>query len=398
MPLRDSRSFAVALVGFATFIDIVAYTIAVPVLPDLSRRLGASPTTIGLLFGSFGVTLLATSIPMGALSDRTGRKLPLAGGLLVLAAATLLFAFADRLAWLFAARLVQGSADAVTWVVGLALIADLYPADQRGRMAGYVMSGVGFAVMIGPSLGGWLYEIGGARLPFVAVALVSAAGALGFFWLNIPPPSSRRERVPVAVVVRTPAVVECAAVVVVVSATISMLEPVLALHLHALEIGPARIGLLFGVAAVATTVLNPVFGRLADHHGARRMTLAGLVASGGTLLLLGQAGSFASATVLYTLQASALALVITPSLAYMAEATTAAGIESFGVSYGLYNMAWGIGLLTGPAIGGFLFEHTSFSGLAWIWAPGILAAAGLIAKASRRAQVARGRFIVKSSD
>ena len=56
---RSSRAVAVALVTFATFTDIVAYSIAVPVLPDLSRRLGASPTMIGLLFASFGVTLLA---------------------------------------------------------------------------------------------------------------------------------------------------------------------------------------------------------------------------------------------------------------------------------------------------------------------------------------------------
>ena len=69
-----SRAVAVALVTFATFTDIVAYSIAVPVLPDLSQRLGASPTMIGLLFASFGVTLLAVSMPMGAVSDRIGRK------------------------------------------------------------------------------------------------------------------------------------------------------------------------------------------------------------------------------------------------------------------------------------------------------------------------------------
>ena len=166
MSLRNSRAVAVALVTFATFTDIVAYSIAVPVLPDLSRRLGASPTTIGLLFASFGLTLLIVSMPMGAMSDRIGRKAPMAGGLVALAAATLLFAFARGLPGLFAARLVQGAADAVTWVVGFALIADLYGAEERGRVTGIVMSGTGFAFMVGPSLGGWLYEMGGIRLPF----------------------------------------------------------------------------------------------------------------------------------------------------------------------------------------------------------------------------------------
>src|SRR5262252_6886910 len=97
------RVAVLALVTFATFTDIVAYSIAVPVLPDLSRRLGASPTTIGLLFASFGVTLLTVSIPMGAVSDRVGRRMPLVAGMIVLAAATLLFAFAATLPVLFAA-------------------------------------------------------------------------------------------------------------------------------------------------------------------------------------------------------------------------------------------------------------------------------------------------------
>src|SRR5213593_2986193 len=182
MSFRNSRATAVALITFATFTDIVAYSIAVPVLPDLSRRLGASPTIIGLLFASFGVTLLTLSIPMGAVSDRIGRKGPMVGGLAALAAATLLFAFSDGLPWLFAARLVQGAADAVTWVVGFALIADLYGDDERGRIAGIVLSGTSFAVMIGPSLGGWLYELGGIRLPFLFVTALSAVAAGAFLW------------------------------------------------------------------------------------------------------------------------------------------------------------------------------------------------------------------------
>src|SRR5437762_1838495 len=144
------RQVAVAIVAFATFTDILAYSIAVPVLPDLSARLGASPTMVGLLFASFGVTMLAVSIPMGAMSDRIGRKRPMVVGLCALIGSTLLFAFAERLPWMFAARFIQGGADAITWVVGLALIADLYGPNERGRMAGIVMAGAGLGFMIGP--------------------------------------------------------------------------------------------------------------------------------------------------------------------------------------------------------------------------------------------------------
>jgi MFS family permease len=62
-------------------------------------------------------------------------------------------------------------------------------------------------------------------------------------------------------------------------------------------------------------------------------------------------------------------VAITPSLAYMGEAASNAGIGSFGVSYGIYNMAWAVGLLGGPAVGGFLFERIGFARLTLAWAP-----------------------------
>ncbi|MBA2564558.1 MAG: MFS transporter [Gemmatimonadetes bacterium] len=198
------RTAAVALVTLATFTDLLAYTVAVPVLPDLATRLGASATTIGLLFGSFGVTLLAVSVPMGAVSDRIGRKGPMVAGMAALAAATVAFAFSRSLPVLFAARLVQGAADAVTWVVGFALIADLYGVAERGRILGIVMAGTGLGVMLGPPLGGWLYEIGGMRLPFLSVAGLAAAVGVAFTALPTPPRAPQEARVPLARVLGCP--------------------------------------------------------------------------------------------------------------------------------------------------------------------------------------------------
>ena len=86
---------------------------------------------IGLLFASFGVTLLAVSVPMGAVSDRIGRKAPLVGGMIALAAATRAVRLLRRsLPWLFAARLVQGAADARD--LGRRLRADRRSLRPRG--------------------------------------------------------------------------------------------------------------------------------------------------------------------------------------------------------------------------------------------------------------------------
>lgn len=360
------------LVTLATFTDIVAYAIAIPVLPALSRKLGASPTMIGLLFGSFGVTLLTVSMPMGAVSDRVGRRGPMVGGLVALFGATLLFAFADSLPWLFAARLVQGAADAVTWVVGFALVADLYDSNERGRVTGIVMMGTSFAVMIGPTIGGWLYEVGGIRLPFVFVAALSAIVTALFVWYQPPPRRADAEHVPISVVLRVPAIGACALAVVAISSTISMMEPILSLYLSGLGVGPARVGSIYGIAAIGGVLMHPMYGRMADRFGARRMTMIGLALTAVFVPCLGLAHSYPSALGLFLLAAAGAAIVITPSLAYMGEATSDAGIRSFGVAYGLYNLAWGVGLLGGPALGGFLYEQIGFARLLLSWSPPLL--------------------------
>jgi MFS transporter, DHA1 family, solute carrier family 18 (vesicular amine transporter), member 1/2 len=374
MSLRESRAVAVALVTAACFTDIVAYSIAVPVLPDLSRRLGASPAVIGLLFGSFGVTMLVVSLPMGAVSDRVGRKGPMLVGLAALAASTLLFAYAQRLPTLFAARLVQGGADAIAWVVGFALVADLYAPEERGRVTGIILGGSSFAYMIGPSLGGWLYEMGGIRLPFLFVTAMGVLTFAGFVWLKLPEHRAPHEQLPLARLLRHPGVLTCAVVVFMAASALTMFEPVFVLYLQGtLGIGPAKVGTVFAAASLANTFFHPLVGRAVDRWGARRLTGIGLLAYSVMLPIVSTTWSYPSAIVLSVLTAATFAMIATPSLTLMADTTTGAGIGSFGTAYGIYNAVWAVGVLFGPALGGYLYERMHFSTLALGWSAAIVA-------------------------
>ncbi|MGE0448841.1 MAG: MFS transporter [Vicinamibacterales bacterium] len=386
--MRSSRTTALVLVTLATFTAFLAYSIAVPVLPDLSRRFGASPTTIGLLFASFGITVLATSVPMGAVSDRLGRRVPLVAGCLGLAVSTIVFAYADSLTLLFVARLAQGAADAVTWVVGFALIADVYGPGERGRAMGAVMSATTFGFMIGPTFGGWLYERGGAKVPYLLVAGLSIVVASGFLWWRSPARQAQSDRVPIHQVLRIPAVAFCAAAVVAGGGTLVMLEPVLALYLsEAIGLGPSGIGLVFGSGAVVSAVLHPLAGRISDRVGGRVMLLAGL--TGMALLLPALAGirSLATGIVLHAVFTVAAVTVVTPSLASMAAAAWVAGVRSYGVAYGVYNFAWALGLLIGPPLGAAVYEHAGFTVLVFGWGTGLLVCTALLARAGDPAKV-----------
>ena len=156
--------------------------------------------------------------------------------------------------------------------------------------------------------------------------------------------------------------------VVLAAATIAMLEPVLPLFFdRRLGLTPAQIGLLFGIAAVASTLMPLIYGPLIDRWGARRLTLTGLVLTAAWLPMMATASSFPSAVALIVVQWIAIALFVTPSLAYMAEATAFAGGDSYGIGYGMYNTAWGVGLLGGPALGGWLFDRVGFAALTAGW-------------------------------
>jgi MFS family permease len=160
-----------------------------------------------------------------------------------------------------------------------------------------------------------------------------------------------------------------------------MQEPVMPLFLTArLGIGPARIGLLFGCGAVAAAIMHPIYGRLADRWGGRRLMLAGLPLVACVLPLINLTWSYPSTIAFFVFNTMAVAMVITPSLTFMAEAVSAAGVGSFGVGYGLYNMAWGAGLLGGPAIAGFVYERAGFATLTLVWAPMLLLVAVLLAR------------------
>jgi predicted MFS family arabinose efflux permease len=293
----------------------------------------------------------------------------------------MLFALSKSLTLLFVARLIQGGADGVAWVVGFALLADLYSPQERGRVMGYVMSGTSLGILVGPSIGGWLYDMGGVELPFAFVAVAAFLSALSFTVIRPEKPARREEMPSIWSLLKHPLVAGCAALTVVIASTLAMLEPVLPLFFNQkLGSTPSQIGFIFAAAAVVSVVAPMVYGPLTAKWGNRRLILLGLVLTAAWLPMLSTAGGFRSSVVLIVIQWMAVGLVITPSLAYMAEVTSIAGADAYGVGYGLYNTAWAVGLLIGPAIGGFLFDRLGFATLTLLWSPSVVAVTFLLAR------------------
>lgn len=120
-----------------------------------------------LLMSEAGVACIACPV-FGYLVDVSpSRKLPYQLGLILLGGSMGLLAVADTVWKFVAARLLQGGASAVVVVGGLALMTDSVAADNLGLMIGYLGSAVTLGFLLGPFLGGLVYDAAGYHAVFI---------------------------------------------------------------------------------------------------------------------------------------------------------------------------------------------------------------------------------------
>ncbi|NNC24122.1 MFS transporter [Salinisphaera sp. USBA-960] len=119
---------------------------------------GATPITIGLALGAYGLAQAVFQIPFGLASDRVGRKKMIAIGLLIFAVGSVVAALSDSIWGVIAGRLLQGGG-AVSSVI-LALNADLTLEENRNKSMAIIGMTIGLAfaiaLVLGPLLNGWI--------------------------------------------------------------------------------------------------------------------------------------------------------------------------------------------------------------------------------------------------
>jgi EmrB/QacA subfamily drug resistance transporter len=151
-----------------TFIDGTAVNVALPVL---QRDFHASAASAQWVVEGYALFVSALLLLGGALGDLYGRRLIFGAGVALFALASLCCALAPNVAFLIAARCVQGVGGALAVPGSLALISASYAGEARGRAIG---TWSGFSAMtsaVGPVLGG---------------ALVQAASWRWVFAINVP--------------------------------------------------------------------------------------------------------------------------------------------------------------------------------------------------------------------
>jgi DHA1 family tetracycline resistance protein-like MFS transporter len=201
------RRNRLALVIAFVFIDLLGYSLFLPLLPYYAETLGATPILVGLLIASNALAQLLVSPIVGRLSDRLGRRPLLIFSIFGTLVSFLTLGFVEplgallsgltseglavrsaALAMLFFSRILDGLAGG-NISLARAYITDVTDEKNRAKGLGMIGAAFGMGFIIGPAMGGTLSNWNYATSAFAAIGLsryaVPAFVAVGLSALNL---------------------------------------------------------------------------------------------------------------------------------------------------------------------------------------------------------------------
>jgi len=281
--MKNTRLLSIFLI---VFVDLLGFSLILPLLPYYAEAYGATPVTVGLLVASYAAAQLVGAPLLGRLSDRIGRRPVLLFSVLGTFTGFLLLGFAAPLGkllagWfaphavnlftlsiLFLSRIFDGLTGG-NLTVAQAYITDVTDEQNRAKGLGMIGAAFGLGVIIGPAAGGVLSQWG-YNIPAFVAASVSFLNLLAIFFFL--PESLTPERRVEAVTHRRP----------------PFTLKALAQALNRPKIGPLLHVRLFYGLAFAT--FQSIFSLYAQSIGLSSQTTGYVLAYVGLLSVITQAG------------------------------------------------------------------------------------------------------------
>jgi MFS family permease len=176
-------------------VDVLGFTIILPLLPFYSEHLGASATVVGELVSTYAVCQLISGPILGQISDRVGRRPILLVSQLGTLIGFLVLAFSTHIWLLFLARAIDG-ATAGNLTIAQAYISDVTKPENRAKSFAVIGIAFGFGFLVGPAISGFLASYG-YQAPIFAASALSLTSILCTFFL-LPRGRVTHEDAPVA--------------------------------------------------------------------------------------------------------------------------------------------------------------------------------------------------------
>jgi MFS family permease len=338
-------------------------------LPLYALQVLDSPAYAALVVGFRGVGILLFDVPAGMLASRFGDKAVLLGGLVTHALVMLVLAVTSA-EWLVPIVAIPLGSSMAAWFIGRqSYIADSSPAHERGRaiafMAGINRSGF----FIGPVAGGFVANLYGYPITFVAGAIFALVAAMIVLvsTRNIRPEKAPKETV-LAVIGRilssnwgffaTSGFV--ALTIQLMRATQQLLVPLFGIFVG---LDVATIGLIFSLCAAFDMSLFYPVGVVMDRWGRKWTGIPSMLVFVLGLVLLPFAQGF------YSLLGAGLVLALANGLStgiVMIIGMDMAPTDQRGQFLGVWRLLGDVGTVAGPLLTGILVNVATLGAASFV--------------------------------
>ena len=179
------RWWTLAAASVATFLILLDFSVVNLALPAIQRDIGGSFTDLRWIVDAYAVSMAALILVAGSVADRVGHRRVFLFGVSVFAIASLMCGLAHQPVVLNAARAVQGLGAAAMLASAVALLGVTFEGRERQLSLAVWSTVSGTAIALGPLVGGIIVEYLGwhwiffVNLPICIVLVIFAFMSIG---------------------------------------------------------------------------------------------------------------------------------------------------------------------------------------------------------------------------
>ncbi|XP_040483740.1 MFS-type transporter SLC18B1 isoform X2 [Ursus maritimus] len=324
--------------------SMMCYSILGPFFPKEAEKKGVSNTVTGMIFGCYALFDLLASLVFGKYLVQIGAKFMFVAGMFVSGGVTILFGVLDQvpegpifIAMCFLVRVADAVSFAAAITASFSILVKAFPNNVATVLGSLeIFSGLG--LVLGPPLGGFLYQSFGYEVPFIFLGcIVLLMVPLNMYIL--PNYDSDPGEHSFWKLITLPKVALIAFVINSLSACFGFLDPTLSLFV--LEKHLRKWFLVWG--NIITAGCYMLLGPIPILHIKSQLWLL--------VLILVLNGISAGMSIIPT---------IPEILSCAYENGFEEGLSTLGLVSGLFSATWSVGAFIGPTLGGFLYEKIGF--------------------------------------
>jgi predicted MFS family arabinose efflux permease len=181
MPFTGYQKFVIFLLAFTLFTVVLDFMVMSPLGDIMMKALNITASQFGVAVSAYAFSAGISAFLTAGYADRFDRKKFLLFFYIGFIVGTLFCALAPNYECLVAARVLTGLFGGVISSIAMAIVADLFSLEQRGKVMGFMQMGFGASQVLGIPIGLYIANSFGWHVPFLWIAAMAGAMALALF-------------------------------------------------------------------------------------------------------------------------------------------------------------------------------------------------------------------------